>query len=284
MEVIQFLGLVFGFMFSFWFVIVLAPLGWRRGKVFRGIQVNWVIMFVGWILARFVKPMPSIFIPEPLNTILFFLSGLVLFGWAFLRKSQEKKFIHKTADTAQTPQDLLDVSPAQFEKMVVELYETRGYKAKRTGATGDHGVDVVVETPKGEKWVVQCKRWRGSVGEPVIREFFGTMHHEKADRGVLVTTGTFTNQAREWAKGKPLNLVDGREFLNNWKKATSTKSSQFEIKPSAQEPALSTQTLTCPTCNSPMILRTATKGSNAGKQFYGCTRYPDCKTIVQIQQ
>jgi hypothetical protein len=218
MEVIHVIGYVFGLIFSGWPLIVIAPLGWRRGKVFRNMQSNWLILFVGWVFARFVEPLPSLLIPEPLNTYLFFLAGLVLFGWAFFGKLKEKKFIHKTADTAQTPQDLLDVSPAQFEKMVVELYEIRGYKAKRTGAIGDHGVDVVVATPKGEKWIVQCKRWRGAVGEPVIRDFFGTMHHEKADRGVLITTGTFSIKAREWAKGKPLNLVDGNEFLTTWKK------------------------------------------------------------------
>ncbi|MFZ1040042.1 MAG: restriction endonuclease [Anaerolineales bacterium] len=138
------------------------------------------------------------------NSILFFVAGIVLFGWSYFQKAREKRFLHKTADSAQTAQDLLDISPAQFEKMVVELYEIRCYSAKLTGTTGDHGVDVVVQTPKGEKWIIQCKKWRGSVGEPVVREFFGTMHHEKADRGLLVTTGRFTRQAHEWAKGKPL--------------------------------------------------------------------------------
>jgi restriction endonuclease Mrr len=44
------------------------------------------------------------------------------------------------------------------------------------------------------------------------------MHHEKADKGVLVTTGTFSNQAQNWAKGKPLSLINGKEFLDTWKK------------------------------------------------------------------
>jgi len=161
-------------------------------------------------------------IPEPSNTYVFFLIGLILIAWPFFRKLRERRHIHKTADTARNPQDLLDISPAQFEKMVVELYDLWGYNARRTGTIGDHGVDVIVHTPKGEKWVVQCKRWRGAVGEPVVREFFGTMHHEKAVRGVLVTTGTFTNQARDWAKGKPLSLVDGQKFLSTWKKAKNS--------------------------------------------------------------
>ena len=63
---------------------------------------------------------------------------------------------------------------------------------------------------------VQVRAW---VGEPVVRDFYGTTLHEKADRGILVTTGTFRNAAREWAKGKPLALEDGEEFLQTWKAA-----------------------------------------------------------------
>lgn len=222
MDLLGIAGYAFGFLFSFWPVVVLSGLSWRKGKFLRGMQINWFFMFVGWILARFVEPLPSMMIPEPLNAYLFFLVGLVLFGWSFVTILREKRFIHKTVDTARKPQDLLDVSPSQFEQMVVELYSLRGYQAKRTGQTGDHGVDVIVQTPKGEKWIVQCKRWRGAVGEPVIRDFYGVLHHEKADKGILITTGTFTPQAYEWARGKPLSLVDGKHFLETWNKEKSS--------------------------------------------------------------
>ena len=122
-----------------------------------------------------------------------------------------------TADKARSPRDLLNLSASQFEEMVVEFYTRKGAKAWRTGAPGDHGIDVVMETPKGEKWVVQCKRWRGWVGEPQVRDFYGAMQHEKAERGILVTTGTFSLAARSWAKGKPLVLADGEAFLKAWK-------------------------------------------------------------------
>ncbi len=117
----------------------------------------------------------------------------------------------------------MTVSPARFEEMVAEVYRLRGAKAWRTGATGDHGVDVVVQTPKGEKWVVQCKRYRGWVGEEKVRELYGTLQHEKAHKGVLVTTGTFSNAARQWAKGKPISLVDGEQFLRSWREAKKVR-------------------------------------------------------------
>ena len=40
----------------------------------------------------------------------------------------------------------------------------------------------------------------------------------------------------------------------------------------------------CPKCNAPMILRTATKGANQGKQFYGCSNFPNCRAIVNIEK
>jgi restriction system protein len=78
-------------------------------------------------------------------------------------------------------------------------------------------VDVVVTTPTGNRWVVQCKRWRGQVGEPLVRDFFGVVHHERAAHGFLITTGSFTPQARAWAEGKPLSLWDGEELVERMK-------------------------------------------------------------------
>ena len=107
--------------------------------------------------------------------------------------------------------------------MVVEFYKSAGHKARRTGATGDHGVDVLVQASNGEKWIVQCKRWRGAVGEPVVRDLYGAMQHEKADKGAIITTGNFTQPAQEWAKGKPIILCNGNLFLKSWKRARSRK-------------------------------------------------------------
>src|SRR5690606_38671209 len=88
-----------------------------------------------------------------------------------------------------------------------------GYKVQHIGHSGDHGVDVELRTKNGEYWVVQCKRYRGSVGESVVRELYGTMVAENADRAVLVTTAKITPPARAWARGKPIDLIDGAALL-----------------------------------------------------------------------
>jgi hypothetical protein len=116
---------------------------------------------------------------------------------------------------------LLSSNPILFSSFIIpEPYNTRaaGHKARRTGAIGDHGVEVIVQAKNGEKWLIQCKRWRGAVGEPVVRDLYGVLHHEKADRAAIITTGQFTESAQEWAKGKPIALYDGDQFLRSWKR------------------------------------------------------------------
>jgi Restriction endonuclease len=142
---------VVGAFFTFWPVVVLTPLGWRRGNVYGGIVTMWVVMLFGWIAARSasIKPM-VLLIPEPLNTVLFFLTGMVLIAWPVIQKLHEHQYLFQIGYRARKPQELLDMSPTEFEKMVFELYSLHGYRAERTGTIGDHGVDIVVHTPKGD--------------------------------------------------------------------------------------------------------------------------------------
>jgi len=214
------------FVFMFWPLIIISPLQRRRHILFNMLFV-WCILAVVRVFLFFVpNTVPSFLIPEPLNTVLFFVAGAVLvlirLGVAVWKARQ---FQHK-ADGVNSVDDLLRLSPTEFEQMVVELYQSLGHQAKHTGAVGDHGVDVVVQAQNGEKWVVQCKRWRGMVGEPVIRDFYGVMHHEKADQGAIITAGRFTPQAQEWARGKPIHLYDGVQFLNAWRRARAKQQNQ----------------------------------------------------------
>jgi restriction system protein len=51
------------------------------------------------------------------------------------------------------------------------------------------------------------------VGEPVVRDLYGTLLHEEAQGAYLITTGTFTKKAQDWAAGKPIVLYDGEALL-----------------------------------------------------------------------
>lgn len=176
------------------------------------------------------------FVHEPLNTILFACSGLILLiGTLIWRRIKNKNFQMK-ANSLRQIEDFLKLSPREFEDMIVELYTRAGHKAKRTGATGDHGVDVVVEAKNGEKWVVQCKRWKGSVGEPIVRDLYGVVQHEKADKGIIFTTGYFTASAQEWTKGKPITLYGGNKLVEIWSRAKARQDQMSQTSSSLVRP------------------------------------------------
>jgi restriction system protein len=267
------------FIFAFWPLMLLAPLEWRKDSI-RGMLIIWcffaVIRLIGFITGQTI---PVFLIPEPLNTVIFFTAGAILLIITGLRSGLPRWNIRKKAEEAKSVEDLRRLSPTEFEAMVVELFTAEGHKARRTGAIGDHGVDVVIQAANGEKWVVQCKRWRGSVGEPVIRDFHGVMQHEKADKGAIITNGTFTPQAKEWARGKPLSLMEGDEFLSLLKKARGT---HRPITSAAAQATEATPPL-CPKCGSQMVVRIAKQGPNTGGKFWGCPKYPNCRGILKYE-
>ena len=105
--------------------------------------------------------------------------------------------------------DEVEESPIKFEQKIQELFQAMGYVVSPTTSTGDHRIDLRC-TKGGDLIVVQCKLWKGAIGEPIVRDFFGAMQHEGARLGYIVTTGKFTPAAQAWASGKPMHLVDGK--------------------------------------------------------------------------
>ncbi len=94
----------------------------------------------------------------------------------------------------------------EFEHWVAELFRRAGFQVEITQASGDHGVDLWASI-RTRMVAVQCKRWDGMIGEPVLRDLYGAMTAAKAQYGCLVTTGTFTAQAHQFSRDKPLCLV-----------------------------------------------------------------------------
>ncbi len=111
--------------------------------------------------------------------------------------------------------NLTKLSGVQFEHLITELMEKMGFRAEMTKATGDGGIDIeaVLDKPiVGGRYLVQCKRFapESLVGGPTVREFYGALTADrKAVKGILITTSGFTSQAREFAAGLPIELIDG---------------------------------------------------------------------------
>ena len=107
------------------------------------------------------------------------------------------------------------IEPAAFERLSQRLLREGGFtRVEISGRSGDEGIDgmgVLRVNLISFQVLFQCKRWKGSIGSEVIRNFRGAMQG-RADKGLIITTGTFTAKARKEATrdGAPaIDLIDG---------------------------------------------------------------------------
>lgn len=117
-------------------------------------------------------------------------------------------------------QELLDalksLSPAAFERLAAALLEAADFdEVEVTGRSNDGGIDGIgVYHPSGLisfRTAFQCKRYQGSVSPSAVRDFRGSFVG-RSDRGIIITTGSFTAAAREEATrpgANPIDLIDG---------------------------------------------------------------------------
>ena len=200
-----------------------------------------------------------------------------------LGRRKRQGLIAKAGNDA-TGAALRTMSWRDFELLVGEAFRLRGYAVTELGGNGaDGGVDLKL-TRGGETFLVQCKRWKAyQVSVEVVRELYGVMAAQGAAGGFVVTSGTFTEPARNFAQGRNIELIDGpalkkmidavRPAVANKEKTASAPAVAMAV---AAAPAAAAAPV-CPLCGSPMVRRLAQRGANAGKPFWGCSRYAQTK-------
>ncbi len=199
----------------------------------------------------------------PIAALVFFF--FIAAGAAFLRWRRGDRL-----ESQRSLESLRSLSWQEFESLAVEAFRRKGYFVEKSLAAGaDGGVDLALRKD-GETTLVQCKQWRTqSVGVPTIREQYGLLMHEQAQRVMVVTSGTFTPEARAFAEGKPMELIDGPQLLELVR--------SVQTSPAASPPATAVPSApSCPNCGSAMVQRTAKHGAKAGSSFWGCPQYPAC--------
>lgn len=115
---------------------------------------------------------------------------------------------------------LLGLSPEAFERLAQRILREAGFtKVQVSGKSGDGGIDGIgILRVNLVSFVVlfQCKRYKGSVGAGTIRDFRGAMQG-RCDKGIIITTGTFSSDARKEATrdGAPaIDLIDGEALCD----------------------------------------------------------------------
>jgi restriction system protein len=130
----------------------------------------------------------------------------------------DKRFVtsEDVIDAIDQRQNIMELTPFEFEQLVTNLFGKMGLDAKQTRSSRDGGVDCVAFDPRpvlGGKVVIQAKRYRHTVGVSAVRDLFGTMMNEGANKGILVTTAGYGPDAFTFAKDKPIELIDGGNLL-----------------------------------------------------------------------
>lgn len=116
------------------------------------------------------------------------------------------------------------LSPAAFERLIQRMLRESGFiQVEVTGRTGDGGIDgkgiARIHGFMSFHEVFQCKRWKGVVGAAEIRDFRGAMVG-RADRGLFITTGSFSREAIKEAVrdgAPPIDLIDGDQLADKLK-------------------------------------------------------------------
>lgn len=159
----------------------------------------------------------------------------------------------------------------EFEELLAEAYRRQGYTVRENTSAGpDGGVDIVIE--KGRNvYLVQCKQWRNSkVGVNVVREMYGLMAAEKAFGTIIVTSGLFTQEAKNFSHGKSIDLVEGNQLVDLIRNVQG----QSAVATTTAAPS---PHITCPRCGQSLVVKEARRGANAGNKFLGCANFPSCR-------
>jgi restriction system protein len=150
------------------------------------------------------------------------LSGITAVQPIAQISKNDKRFItsHEVANQLNQGFNLAAMDWQEFEHLIRELFEkefsTNGGEVKVTQASRDGGVDAVAFDPdpiRGGKIVIQAKRYTNTVGVSAVRDLYGTVMNEGATKGILVSTADYGPDAYEFAKNKPLTLMNGGNLL-----------------------------------------------------------------------
>ena len=114
------------------------------------------------------------------------------------------------------------------------------------------------------------------------------MAAQGATGGYVVTAGRFTKDAREFAHGRNIELIDSDSITGliadaELKPAQEPPIARLTPAAKSKAPTVATAAIPpCPRCGTPMVERVAKQGQYAGQTFWGCSHYPKCREIVRI--
>jgi restriction system protein len=192
--------------------------------------------------------------------------------FAFIRRfvGARDSFARSEVDIRRwTPELLKQLEWRRFEELCAAYFEALGFRADLAG--GGAAINLYEQGSASASILVQCRPWNAyRVGIKPVRELRRAMASGNVGEGVLVTSGKFTLEARDFADAQRISLIDGDELLGKIGALVPEKALAL-LKLATQGDFL---TPTCPSCGIKMIPR---KSTAHGRTYWGCRNYPGCK-------
>jgi restriction system protein len=245
----------------------LAKLPWPVGVVF-GVGFFVAIRF-GLPAAVHGNPFAQAVVPAA-DIMSWVLLAVGLLGAAMSWIGQQQR--RQLLDAQQGLESIATLGWKHFEQLVGEAFRRQGYTVEETGLGGaDGGIDLILRK-NGRRVLVQCKQWRQKqVGAKVVREMAGLLAHHGADEVKIVCSGTYTRDAADFARGKPIALIGGEELLRMIREVQAVPAQPASIA------SMPTTAPACPKCGKTMVERSNRK---TGQKFWGCSMFPACRGSV----
>lgn len=207
-------------------------------------------------------------------------------GYLVWRKRRKAAILKVDLDDERTLCMLRGMTPSQFEHEIARMFTALGYSTEVVGGANDGGIDVVAHKD-GKKIYIQCKKFMTQEVTPHdVRDFLGaiTNINNPAAMGYFITTNKFTLAAWKAAEGNPrIELIDAIRLVEYYRIAQGKVPTEPYMPELQAPPAPQADTKRCPRCGGNLALRTAHKGEHAGHQFWGCSNYPKCTYLENIQ-
>lgn len=207
---------------------------------------------MGWEMFLTIFKMWKLWLPLLGMGILLILLAI---GQRRLENWFEKLWRKKRYKDIANLERLRGLSGTEFEEFTAHLFEKLGYKITLTGGSHDGGVDLVA-IKDGKSHYIQCKKYTNKiVSVGAVRDFYGAIADKLNAEGYFITTQFFTIEAKKFAEGKPIQLIDQFRLLDMMKLAGDEPEKEG----------------VCPSCGKKLVHRKGKFGD-----FIGCSGYPTC--------
>jgi restriction system protein len=194
---------------------------------------------------------------------------------AGLEKLKRKKAFAKQTEI----ESIRKLDCSEFELFIGESYRRMGFEViEHENLQTGEGIDLKLRDGS-EITLVQCKHGKDwKIGVKLIRQLHSAQVTEGADRAIFVTSGSFTQHARNFVIGKQIELIDGDQ-LCRWIQPTTEKTMQSHFIAGLPE---GDEMPDCPQCTRSMLFQTVEKGPNHGVRFWSCCEFPRCRGLRQL--